>query len=76
MNKKDRIGNYSLSYSCYKNNIEIIELFIDFANNHNINLELNKIDSIGNNILIWPYDKNNTNTIKLLINYTIKNNYT
>jgi len=35
-------GNYSFLWICANDNIEMIQIFIDYANNKTINLELNE----------------------------------
>eukprot|EP00833_Pecoramyces_ruminatium_P008837 jgi/Orpsp1_1/1182869/evm.model.c7180000082990.1 len=41
-NIKDEKGNYPLLLAIYKNNIEIVKLLIEYANQHQIILKLNE----------------------------------
>ena len=44
---------------CGKNNIEIVRLLIEYANQHHIILELNEKFKDGNCPLLWAISKNN-----------------
>eukprot|EP00833_Pecoramyces_ruminatium_P015563 jgi/Orpsp1_1/1189595/evm.model.d7180000073133.1 len=57
-----------------RDNIEIVKLFIDYANQHDIILELNEKNNIGYYPLLWVTIKNDIEMIKLLIEYANKYN--
>jgi len=69
INKKNDYGNNPLLYACGKNNIEIVQLLIDYANKNNIILELNEKDKDGNYPLLYACYKNNIEMVQLFINY-------
>jgi len=66
-------GNYPLLRAC-KNNIEMVQLLINYANKNNIFLELNEKNNNGNYPLLWACNNNNIEMVQLLIDYANKNN--
>ena len=53
MNKKNKNGNYPLLFTISENNIEMIHLLIDYANNNNIKLKLNEKEKMGIICFYW-----------------------
>ncbi|KAG4103330.1 hypothetical protein H8356DRAFT_1362094 [Neocallimastix lanati (nom. inval.)] len=45
---ENKNGDYPLYWACCKNNIEIVQLIVDYANNHKIFLEYNHSNIVGN----------------------------
>ena len=52
MNEKNKDGNYPLTEAISNNNIEIVNLLIEYADQHQINLEYNENEIAGNSIII------------------------
>jgi len=74
INNQTKVGNYPILKAIYLNNIEIVELLIEYANKNNILLKLNENDIYENNPLLEAVIKKNTKIVKLLIEYATKNN--
>jgi len=76
MKKKKKVFGdfYPLLLACENNNIEMVQLLIDYANKINIILELNKKDSNGNYPLLWACNNNNIEMVQLIIDYANENN--
>eukprot|EP00833_Pecoramyces_ruminatium_P006984 jgi/Orpsp1_1/1181016/evm.model.c7180000075530.1 len=73
VNEKDNNGNSLLFKSVENNNIEMINLLIEFAYKNNTILNVNELNKIGNSPLSRSIDINMDITM-LLINYSNKNN--
>jgi hypothetical protein len=74
-NEKDKeIGNYPLLESVVINNVEIVNIIIEYANKNSITLNINEKNKNGNYPLLYATDKNNTEIVKILIDYANKNN--
>jgi len=58
------------------NNDEIIKLLIEYANQHQIILELNEKNKYGDYPLFLAISKNNIEIFKLLIEYDLKHQIT
>jgi len=83
VNENNNFNYYPLLYCTYKNDVEITKLLIDYANKHNIVLNMNGKSKNGIDLssgrdypLLWSISQNNFELTKLLINYARKNNIT
>ena len=74
LNDKSENGDYPLLWACYNENIEMINLLIDYANKNNIILKLNGKQNKENYPFHWACWNNNIEIIFLLIDYANKNN--
>jgi len=73
INKKDTNGGYPLLWVVEKDNIEMVKLIIDYANNNNIILDINgKNIEKGKYPLYFAVCNHNVEMIKLLIDYANK----
>jgi len=70
LNEKDFQKNYPLLYAAQNNNTKIVKLIIDYANNHNIELNLNKKNDYGKYPLLYAIKNNNIEMVKVLIKYS------
>ena len=73
LNEKDNIGWYPLLKATDKNNIEMVQLLIDYATENKIILELNEKDDYGYYPLLDATYFDDIEMIKLLIDYANKN---
>jgi len=71
LNKKDEYGDYPLYLSIRYNNAEIVQLLLEYANQHQIILELNEKNKNIKYPLLRAID-NNIKIVKLLIEYANK----
>jgi len=55
LNGKSENGDYPLYWAYENNNIEMLELLIDYADKNNIILYINEKDENGNNPLYWAF---------------------
>jgi len=70
INEKDEYGNYPLLWACIKNNTEMVQLLMNYANQKDITLTINdKENDYGQFPLFWACYKNNTEMVQLLMNY-------
>jgi len=69
LNEKNKDGNYPLLKAIFENNIEIVQLLIEYANQHQIILELNEKNKDGDYPLSEAIFKDNIKIVKLLIEY-------
>ena len=53
MKKKNKDGCYPLLYGFRYNNLEMVQLLINYANEHNIILDLKGKDKFGNYPLLY-----------------------
>ncbi|ORX71015.1 ankyrin [Anaeromyces robustus] len=67
--KYNNHGNYPLLNAIKKSNEDMIQLLIQYANEHKIILNLNEKDNRGNSPLLNAIKKCNEDMIKLLIQY-------
>ena len=68
MNKKNKDGYlFPLLWAISNKNVEIVKLLIEYANQHQIILELNEKNKFGDYPLLWAIF--NVEIIKLLIEY-------
>jgi len=73
LNKKNRNGDSSIMIAIHNNNIEIVKLLMDYANKHNIILQLNEKNEDGNSIM-QAINNDNTEIVKLLMEYADNHN--
>jgi len=67
LNEKDNIGYYPLYWAISYNNIEIVKLLIEYANQHQIILELNEKGSYDKKYpLLEGIHNENIEIVKLL----------
>ena len=71
LNEKNNIENYSLLEAIHYNNIKIVQLLIEYVNQHQIILELNEKNKDGDYLLSEAIFNNNIEIVKLLIDYAI-----
>jgi len=60
--------------ACFGNNVEIIEILIEYANKLNIIFELNEKNEWNQYPILLIYDNNNIDMAKLLMEYTNNHN--
>jgi len=65
--KGNKFGDNSLLKAIRKNNTDIVQLLIDYANKNNIILELNEKNKEGDYPLLLAIIKNNVDIVQLLI---------
>eukprot|EP00833_Pecoramyces_ruminatium_P012007 jgi/Orpsp1_1/1186039/evm.model.c7180000096583.2 len=73
VNEKTIDGNYSL-LTAINENVYIVKLLIDYANENNIILELNEKNEFGDFPLLMAINKYNIEMVKLLIDYANEKN--
>ncbi|OUM60456.1 hypothetical protein PIROE2DRAFT_13764 [Piromyces sp. E2] len=61
--------NYSFFDACFTNNVEVIQLLIDYANNNNIVLNINEKDNYGDYPFFMACMIDNIKMVQLLIEY-------
>ncbi len=71
LNEKDIFGYYPLDLAINDNNTKIVQLLIEYANQHQIILELNEKGHEGYPLL-KAISENNTKIVQLLIKYAIQ----
>ena len=70
--KKNKYRKYPLSEAIRENNIEIVQLLLEYALQHQIILELNEKDFLGYNPLLRAIFWNNIEIVQLLIDYALQ----
>jgi len=73
INKKNKDGDNSIINATYNDNIEIIKLLIEYANENNIILEINEKNKNERYPFIYAASNNNIEMVQLLIEYANKN---
>jgi len=68
-NVKNENGNNPLSLATIDNNVEIVKLLIEYANQHQIILNVNEKNKYGWFPIMNAVSYNNIEIIKLLIDY-------
>lgn len=72
MNGKDKWNNYPLSKAVENKNIKIIKLLMEYADQHQINLELNERSQHGCFPLLKAFYHKNTEIVELITEYAIQ----
>ena len=67
--KKNYFKENSLLCAVEKNNIEIVQLLIEYAKENNIIFEVNEENNHGYNPLLWAMQNNDIKMVKPLMNY-------
>jgi len=76
LNEKDEDGYYPLLIAIDNNNIKIVKILIEYANQHQIILDLNEKNNVGNYPILDATIYNNIEMIKLLIKYALQHQIT
>ncbi len=72
LNEKDECGDYPLLWAINKNNIEMVQLLMKYANQHQIILKLNEKKINGNYPILNAISNKNIEIVQLLIEYALQ----
>lgn len=75
LNDKNRDGNSLFFMATEYNNIEIVKLFINYANNNKIQLNINEENNENIYPLLNAISRNNAEMVRILMKYADDNNF-